>query len=240
MTARVVALNPDEAGALGAALVAEHLRKAIAIRGIATLCLAGGTSPTPLYTALAARRDVDWSRVELFLGDERAVPPDDARSNLRAAREALVSKLPAAPAALHPMYTGGDVDTAATACEALLRARLGEGRAFDVLLLGLGRDGHTLSLHPGCGALGERDRDVVALRAPPMDPPLDRVTLTPPMVERARAVLLFAHGASKAAAARATVATAGDEATTPARVIHRARGVSLVLLDEAAGGAARR
>lgn len=240
MTARVVALSPEEAGALGAALIAEHARKALTARATFSLCLAGGTSPAPLYAALAARRDIDWSRGELFLGDERAVPSNDPRSNLLAAHATLLSKLPAKPAVLHPMYTGGDVDAAADAYAALLHARLGSERAFDVLLLGLGKDGHTLSLHPDCTALDERARDVVALHAPPMDPPVDRITLTPPMVERARVVLLFAHGAGKAVAVRATLAPEGDVRTTPARILHRATGVSLALIDEAAGGAAAR
>lgn len=235
MIARVVAATPAEAAFLGAAWIAERARAAVTERGRFTIALTGGESPKALHEALAARADVDWASWEVFLGDDRAVPESDPRSNLRNARETLLSKVPVAPERVHAMVLpGADLDAMAAAYEKALAAAAGAPPVLDLVVLGLGKDGHALSLHPGAAAIHERSRDVVALRDPPMDPPLSRVTFTPPMVERARAVLLFAHGASKSAAVRAVLEGPDDVTKTPGQIVRRASGEVLALLDQAA------
>lgn len=193
--ARVVAPTADEGAFLAAAWIAERARHAVFERGAFTVALAGGASPRALYSALRARDDIDWRAWEVFLGDERAVPESDPRSNLRELRAALLGHVPVPAAQVHPMFAPGlDADAMARAYEGTLRALLGEPAVLDLVILGLGKDARTLALYPGCAALTERVRDVVAVSAPPMSAPLDRITFTPPMVERARAVVLFAHG----------------------------------------------
>lgn len=230
-TATVIAPDARSAATLGAAWVAARAREAVSERSRFTVALAGGESPKALYEALSTRDDIDWSRWEVFLGDERAVPEGDARNNLRGVRETLLSRVAIDPSRVHPMYVDG---TALDAMAERYERELGEGAVLDLVVLGVGRDAHTLSLHPRCAAIDERARDVVALASPPMDPPVARITMTPPVVERARAVLLVAHGASKASAVASALEGPDDVHTWPAQIVRRARGEIVALLDEAA------
>lgn len=226
---RAVAPTPALAAAFGARWIAARAEAAIAARGVFTVALAGGESPRPMHESLAARDDIAWPRWEFFLGDERAVPESDPRSNLRAARASLLSVVTIDPARVHPMFVEGrDLDALADDYAAKLPPVL------DLIVLGLGKDAHTLSLHPGCAAIGETARAVVAVRDPPMDPAVSRLTLTPVAVSRARAVLLFAHGAGKAAAVRSVLAAPDDVMRYPAQIVRAAGGEVLALLDEAA------
>ncbi len=235
MIPRVVAATKKDAAFLGAAWVAERAHRAVRERGVFTIALTGGESPGELYAALRARDDIDWPRWEVFLGDERAVPESDPRSNLRNAREALLAHVAVDPARVHPMYAAGlSLDAMALAYERALGDVLGDERAFDLVLLGLGKDGHTLSLHPRCPAIAERARDVVAIESPPMDPPVSRISFTPPMVERARSVMLLAYGPSKAAPVRAVCEGADDRMAVPGQIVRDARGEVLGLFDDAA------
>ncbi|MBL4845309.1 MAG: 6-phosphogluconolactonase, partial [Planctomycetes bacterium] len=171
------------------ARVAAAIEAAVAERGVATIALAGGGTPRPVYQALTERSDLPWEHVEFFFGDERCVSPDDPQSNYRMAREALLDAHPTA--VVHRMEgEREDREAAADAYAAALPERL------DVVLLGMGGDGHTASLFPGDEALAERERRVVVVQGP--KPPPWRLTITAPVIEAARSVLVLVTGAGKA------------------------------------------
>lgn len=189
--------------------------------GPRTVALAGGSTPRPLYRALA-EQNYPWPEVEVFFGDERCVPPDHADSNFRMAHDALLAQV---PARVHPMP--GET-CAADAYERILRERFGdEVPSLDLILLGLGEDGHTASLFPGNPALDERDRWVVRVERP--DHP--RLTLTLPVLSAARAAMFLIEGEAKREPLRKLLD--GDPHTPAARV--EADRV-LVVADRAAAG----
>ncbi len=162
------------------------------------VALAGGSTPAACYRLLANERraDVDWARVEIFFGDERCVPPDHADSNYGMARRALFDHVPIPPTQLHRMRGEDEPRSAAKAYEDILRQTLGT-EPLDLVLLGMGPDGHTASLFPGTTALDETQAWVVANRVPQLG--VDRLTLTFPMLSAARAVMVNVTGAEKAA-----------------------------------------
>lgn len=192
----VVVDGPARLAETGARRVAELLGRALARRDRASLALAGGTTPDGLYRLLAAGGEaVDWSRVEIFQGDERCVGPDDPAANWRRARELLLDRLMPPPAAVHRIPVEEGAERAARLYSRLLEERLGRPPRLDLALLGLGADGHTASLFPGSG-LG--DGWAEASRAP--HPPHDRVTLTYRTLDVARHVLVLVSGPEKAEA----------------------------------------
>ena len=183
--------------------IATLLSAAVAQRGFATMALAGGSTPKQLYRLLSAPPldlDIPWSRVKLFLGDERCVPSDHPDSNERMVRESLLVDLPEAPA-FHPM-PGGHPDPAEAArlyADRLVREIPGDRDPvprFDVVLLGMGDDGHTASLFPDTPILDE-ERLVAEVYVPRLDS--WRLSLTPPVLNAARNVLFLVTGAGKAA-----------------------------------------
>jgi 6-phosphogluconolactonase len=197
--------------AAAAEVVSAQAATSIAARGRFTLALSGGTTPQLLYRRLASRRDLNWARVHLFWGDERCVPPTDAASNYRMAREALIEHVSIPPAQVHRMHGEDPPEAAAASYEAQLRAVLGappdagaqaHGEAgagvFDLVLLGLGADGHTASLFPGTAAGREHTRWVMADYVDAVRG--WRLTLTPPVLLAARRVLFLVAGAGKARA----------------------------------------
>jgi 6-phosphogluconolactonase len=206
--------------------LAGAIRDAVRTRGTCSLVLSGGTTPRALYRLLASeyRAGIPWAHVQVFWGDERYVPPDDSRSNYRMAREALLDQVPCPPANIHPMPTHfPSADAAARDYERTLRKRFaGNAPRFDVVLLGIGDDGHTASLFPGSLALAERTRWVVATQAP-VDPQL-RLTLTLPALTRAAALHVLVVGATKAEALRHVLQGAGDWIKYPAAGVRRATG----------------
>ncbi|MGH7169454.1 MAG: 6-phosphogluconolactonase, partial [Gemmataceae bacterium] len=181
------------------------VREAVASRGRFTVALSGGSTPKRLYQLLAAepfRSQVDWSRVEIFWGDERCVPPDHADSNYHMANEAMLAHLPIPAEHIHRIEAErSDRDASARDYEAVLARVFGvaagaEPPAFDLILLGMGPDGHTASLFPHTKALDETKRWVVANPVPQLN--TDRLTLTRPILNRAREVLFLVAGADKA------------------------------------------
>lgn len=190
-----------------------------------TLALSGGSTPQPVHARLATL-PLPWERITVFFVDERAVPPDDPQSNYGAARAALLDHV---PASVLRMRGELPAEEAAAEYERLLPAR------FDVVLLGLGADGHTASLFPGDPSLDERERLVVAARAPV--PPVERITLTLPALARAERMLFLVSGAGKAAAVAAVAASRplpGASAPPPASRVAPRTGEPLWLLDAAA------
>jgi 6-phosphogluconolactonase len=213
--------------------IAAAAQDAIVARGSFAIALAGGRTPGLLHRTLAGFALPDWAHWEVFFGDERAVPADDPLSNYGAAREDLLARVPIPASRVHPMYEPGhDLDALARAYDRRLVERLGPEPALDVLVLGLGHDTHTLSLHPGCDALAERERNVVALADPPMDPPVSRLTLTPPMVRRARLVLVIATGVEKSDAVFEMLEGPFDPVEEPAQIVRECEGHVVVLLDD--------
>jgi 6-phosphogluconolactonase len=195
----------------GARLFAERASEAIAARGLFRVALSGGSTPRALYQRLAqapaspalagAAWPIDWSRVHLFFGDERHVPPDHPDSNYRMVKEALLTHAPIPEANVHRIKTEmPDASAAAEDYEQVLREsfrlQVGEWPRFDLALLGMGPDGHTASLFPWTPVLHERSRSAAAVWVPSMQ--TWRVTLTPPVFNHARSVLFLVSGAEKA------------------------------------------
>lgn len=217
----IVVLPDAEAVAVRAA---EELARAA--RAGEEIALSGGSGPRRAFE-LAAALEPDWSRAGVWWGDDRAVPPTDERSNYRLAEEALLGRLARPPRALHRIR--GELGAAAAALE--LDAALA-GVALGLALQGLGPDGHTASLFPGHAAVRERSRRAVAAE-PGLEPWVERVTMTVPVLRAAARVVYLATGEAKAEAAARAFGGPPDPAV-PASLVRSAGGLTLVLLDAAA------
>ena len=201
--------------------VAERLAAAAQAGG--HIALTGGSTPRSAYE-LAAGLEEDWRAVELWWGDERCVPADDERSNYRLAKEALIDRVSAG--AVHRMRGELGRDDGAARYE----QELGALERFDLVLLGMGRDGHIASLYPDESTLDETERRVIGAEAK-LEPFVDRITLTLPMLRGANQVLFLITGADKAEAARR--AFVGEPSrSTPASLVRGAR--TTAVLDAAA------
>jgi 6-phosphogluconolactonase len=198
-----------------ASAVAAALTAAIVERGGAHLMLCGGRSPVETYRRLAGLPPPvapDWRRVDVWYTDERAVPPDDPSSNHRLVRSTFAAPAGVPPDRVHRMRgEEDDLAAAARAYEHDLPA------ALDVVILGLGEDGHVASLFPGAPALDETEHRAVAVFDAPKPPPR-RLTVTPPVLEAARRVLVLAIGSGKGEAAARSLA-AGDPHAAPGRLV---------------------
>ena len=212
---------------------------AVEARGRFVVALSGGSTPKALYTLLAEpgrAAQVDWSRVHLVWGDERCVPPDDPASNFRMAREALLDHVPIPAAQIHRMRGEDDPRTAAAAYERELRALFPEmSSRFDLVLLGLGDNGHTASLFPGLSAVHESARWVVAEHVSEVG--MWRLTLTPAAINAAAEILFLVAGREKAAMLARVVEGPRDVDVRPAQVVAPTEGRLCWLVDEAAAGA---
>jgi len=177
------------------ALLETSANDAIAARGAFNLALSGGNTPKPVFEAFA-KRDIDWDKVVITFGDERCVPPDDEQSNYLMARRTLLDAIPIPAANVLRMKGEIDPTEAAREYEAELRARAGGGVfRHDLILLGMGPDGHTASLFPGTPALAERERLVVENYVPKMS--MWRITFTYPLIDAARHVCFLVNSAGK-------------------------------------------
>ena len=195
--------TPQELFEAAAELVASTASEAIAERGRFTIALSGGSTPKNLYNLLAtnARSSLPWDRMFFFFGDERHVPPTDPESNYRMANEAMLSKVPVAPGNVFRVEAEKpDAGAAATAYEQTLRKffalEAGQIPAFDLILLGMGPDGHTASLFPGTEALQEKSKLFVANWVEKLK--THRLTLTLPVLNAARCVAFLVSGTDKA------------------------------------------
>ena len=208
-----------------AARIAGGLEASVVARGWASIALAGGETPRPVYQRLAAMT-LPWNKIDVFFGDERAVPPEHRDSNYHMASETLLDPAGVPLARRHRMPADApDRESAARGYAAELPERL------DLLVLGLGRDGHTASLFPGSRAVKETSRRVVPSESPV--PPTLRLTITPPVIAAARARLVLARGRDKAAAAARALEGAEDPERCPAQL---ARAGVWLLDDDAATG----
>lgn len=245
MTAPLVLVHrdPDLLAQAVAARLVTRLVDAQSAAGTASVVLTGGGLGIATLAALAAapaRDAVDWRAVELWWGDERFLPDGHQERNETAARAALLDQVELSAGLVHPMPAsdgpdGGDPEAAAERYATLLRTATrpedhGAVPSFDVLLLGVGSDGHVASLFPGLPALYE-ERPVVAVRGAPK-PPSTRLTLTLPAIRTAKEVWLIAAGAEKAPAVRMALSGAGPVQVPAAGAVGRQR--TLWLLDRAA------
>ena len=202
------------------------------------MALSGGSTPRDLYSTLASERFfgvVDWDRVEFFWSDERFVPATSPDNNYRMAHDLLLSKIRVPAQNIHPVPTDGTPDDAATRYERELKSvyqfeSLDQSEPlFDLVLLGLGEDGHTASLLPGSSVLEEKTHWVAAVTHGRPEP---RITLTYPAIASSRAVAFLVTGAGKASTVAAV--RAGDSALPAARVL--SQGEVIWFLDSAAAG----
>jgi 6-phosphogluconolactonase len=232
----VVEVLPDKAQLVQRALtlVIEKVQAAIAQRGQFTIALAGGSTPKPLYEAIASQ-SLPWDKIHVFWGDERYVPPTHPDSNEGMARQAWLDHVEIPTANLHPMPTD-EVDPAVAAAkheqelQTFFQSSSGTFPSLDLILLGIGDDAHTASLFPHTEALQVRDR-LITVGDKDGQP---RLTFTVPLINQARCVIFLVAGASKQAALAHIFAPEADETTYPARLI-RPQGELWWLLDQAAG-----
>ncbi len=229
----------EELSRAAADLFCETARRAVGERGRCDVALAGGSTPRRTYELLATdpwRGLVAWDRLHVFWGDERCVPPDDPRSNARMAREAMLARVPIPPANVHPVACAGDPSGGAAAYEAELRGHFGDRAPppWDLVLLGLGEDGHTASLFPGGEAVHEALRWAVAVPGRGDGP--RRVSLTPVALNGAAAAVFLVSGRRKAEALRRVRSRPPDPDRCPAQVVAPRGGEPLFLADREAAG----
>jgi 6-phosphogluconolactonase len=223
---------------------AAHQFVALAQRSVETtgrfsVALAGGTTPMAMYALLAQppfRDQVPWSHLHLFWSDERYVPPDDSESNFRMVREALLDHIaiPAANIYLIPTV-GSTVEGTAESYEETIKAFFdGAPPRFDLILLGVGPDGHTASLFPGFPEVVRPSGRLVAAVHNSPKPPPDRITFTLPLINAAMNVMVLANGVEKATAVRNALRPHEGEELLPVALVQPTNGTLLWFVDEAA------
>jgi len=231
--------TPQELFSAAAEEVVRSAEEAVAARGRFTIALSGGSTPKNLFTLLAtnARSTLPWDRMFFFWGDERHVPPTDPDSNYRMADEAMLSKIPVAAGNVFRIPTENpDASAAAEAYEQTLRRffQLGPGAfpQFDLILLGMGPDGHTASLFPSTVALQEKSRLVVANWVEKLK--ASRITLTLPVLNAARCIAFLVSGTDKADALKAVLEGDASGEQYPSKLVRPSDGRLIWLVDRAA------
>ncbi len=216
----------ESLSARAAEMVVTQIDSTVKEAGRCSIALSGGSTPRPMHELLASRfRDaVPWNNVHVFWGDDRYVPHDDERSNYRMAQETLLNHVPCPPANVHPMPTHfADPEEAARAYEQTLRDYFGtDWPRFDVVLLGVGADGHTASLFPGSSALDETERWVLPVVASAESP--TRLTLTLPVLNRASHTHFLVSGSDKAHVLERISTGLADSSIYPAAAVRPAEG----------------
>jgi 6-phosphogluconolactonase len=248
MARSILGFSDGEAAARHAAIAFTRLaKKAIWDRGVFHVALAGGRTPRRTYELLATaefRRRVEWSSVQIYFGDERAVEPDHPDSNFNSANEALLSSLTLHSSQVHRMAgERGDLNMAAREYEQELARFFGVKHRetlprFDLVMLGMGKDGHTASLFPFTAALEENDAWVVRNEVPQMS--TERLTLTAPVINAARNVIFLVEGRDKGEALERVLEGPRNPREFPAQLIAPLDGDVWWLVDEAAGAYLKR
>ncbi len=235
-TGELVALESfeDIAPALADTFV-DDAQHAIAQRGGFYVALCGGSTPRPAYKLLAQEPRIDrieWRDVYVYFGDERCVPPQDDESNYKMARETFLDAVNIPRANIHRMKGEDDPQTAAREYADILRQDMGETPYFDLILLGMGPEGHTASIFPGYASFMEGERLVDAPFVPKFGS--HRLTLTPRVINAARHVVIAAAGSEKARALTAAMRGPHDPNTYPVQLIQPVNGTLTWLVDHAA------
>lgn len=229
--------DPEAVARAAASRFAEIAFEAVSERGAFSVALAGGSTPRRIYDLLAGeewRVRVEWEKAHIFFGDERAVPADHADSNYRMANEAMLSRLPIPKTNVHRIEGRGDASANASLYEDEMRAYFGdcEWPRFDLVMLGMGDDGHTASLFPHTVALEERKVWAAANYVEKLN--AWRITLTAPAINAARHVLFTVTGAGKAARLREVLKGERDPSRLPSQLIRPRDGALEWYLDRAA------
>lgn len=230
-------LDPETLAFGAAEFIGTKAKAAISNQGTFSMVLSGGSTPALTYQKLvevSRREELDWSRVQVFWGDERCVPPEHEQSNYRLARQTLLDHVPIPAGNIHRMACEADPEAGSRDYEQVLRLIFPEQDwpAFDLILLGLGDDGHTASLFPGMEILNERTRWVAPVYVPHLNS--WRISLTPPALNAANAIAFLVTGESKASTLKQILQPAGDRRPLPAMHI-QPEGELLWFFDERAG-----
>ena len=239
----VILDTPEAVHVRAAEEIAHWAGDAVCTHGEFTLCLAGGSTPAPAYELLATRfrLSIDWRDVQFFWGDERCVGPGDPASNFAMARRTMLEPLSIKPAQIHRIHGEEQPDAAAAAYEDELRRAFslepGPVPVFDLMLLGLGQNAHIASLFPSSPALREERRLAVAVDVD--DRLAHRITVTPPVINRAAHVILMVCGEGKALAVHDVLEGPRDPGRLPAQIVAPSEGDVLWLLDRAAASGLR-
>ncbi|HBE21773.1 MAG TPA: 6-phosphogluconolactonase [Cyanobacteria bacterium UBA11149] len=235
---KIVEVLPDKEGLIerGLQLILTKIERAICDRGICTIALAGGSTPKPLYGAIATQ-DLPWDKIHVFWGDERYVSGDHPDSNQRMARQAWLDKVDIPASNIHPIPTDGETPAAdaskhETQLQEFFGIEAGEFPQFDVILLGIGDDAHTASLFPHTEALAVQNH-LVAVGNKDGQP---RITFTAPLINQARWVIFLVAGASKRPALAQIFAPDANPLTYPARLIQPQEEMWWLLDGEAGAG----
>jgi 6-phosphogluconolactonase len=233
--------DADAVAERAASLFMLAAQESAAARGAFTAVLSGGATPRALYSRLARQTvsaKIPWRRVHLYWGDERCVPPEDPASNYGMARRTLIDKVPIPPENVHRMHGEGEPETAARAYERQIllppardAVHFADVPVFDLVLLGLGADGHTASLFPHTDAVTELQRLVVVNVAPDGG---SRLTLTLPVIDAARRVFFIVTGSEKAGMVAEVLEGLRIPAAVPAQGVMPSAGTLTWLLDAAA------
>jgi 6-phosphogluconolactonase len=229
---------PDSAALADAAArqVVEWAQDASDLRGAFSLALSGGSTPRDLHLRLSSaplKDQVDWTRVHIFFGDERCVPPDDPQSNYRMARETLLDRVPIPAANVHRMKGELPPEDAAAEYERELQAFFGDDPPrLDVILLGMGDNGHTASLFPGLTAVHETERCVAAEYVAEVG--MWRITLTPVVLNLGREVVFLVTGSGKASMLQHVLEGPFAPDERPAQIVRPTPGEVTWLVDAAA------
>ena len=209
---------------------------AIQKKGVFYTALAGGSTPKATYTLLGSKEfapQLDWSKVHIFWGDERCVPPDDPDSNYLMAYQALIKKIPIPTKNVHRMRAELEPLEAADKYDQELQTTLGDPPQLDLVHLGMGDDGHTASLFPGTKAISENKRLAAANFVQKLND--WRITLTPVMINQAHNISFIVAGPNKSQTLRKVLEEKYDPHVLPSQIIHPTAGSLTWLIDEAAG-----
>ena len=235
-------LTPDALAAAAAEYFAAAVSAAVEARGVARVAISGGTTPKAMFALLAERSEpyfaqVPWEKLHLFWVDERCVPPADKDSNYGMTKQAMLDHVPLPASHIHRMEGELEPGEAAARYDAAVREEFGldrsESPVFDLVLLGMGDDGHTASLFPHTEALHELGRIAVANHVPQQKQSW-RVTLTWPVINRGRAVAFLIEGAAKTEVLHDVLLGEYDPETHPSQLIRPESGTVTFLLDAAA------
>lgn len=236
MTAIRVLPDPAALAEATARYVVEQAQSAIDARGAFAIALSGGSTPRDLHLKLSSPPfvdEIDWAQVHVFFGDERSVPPDDPQSNYGMAEETLLSRVPIPRDQIHRMRGELPPEEAAADYEGQLKEFFkGEPPRIDLILLGMGDNGHTASLFPGLKAVHEQQRWVVAEYVEEVG--MWRITLSPVVINLARQVIFLVAGAGKAAMLKLVLEGPYAPDERPAQIVRPTLGEVMWLVDAAA------
>jgi 6-phosphogluconolactonase len=228
--------NPEQLSYALADWIANYINDVLSREEKFSWALSGGNSPRQLYKLLAEspyRQKIPWSRLHIFFGDERVVPFDDEQNNGRMAFDTLLKQVPVPREQIHFMRTDVDAETSAAEYEKLLQSFFsGKERSFDLVLLGMGEDGHTLSLFPDSKIVQEQNVRVKSLYLP--EQKIYRITLMPTIINRAEKIAFLVTGSSKAETLKKVLQGKFEPEKFPAQLIRPESGETYWFVDEAA------